>query len=99
MNKSLSMNFAGKMTIRFCVDLCATASNLREKMNFGKPIVATGDPGAPQVFQTQDIVRYSLSHRTPFPARCVIQNHGQHKHTNQCLISFTKGMLTLLKGH
>jgi len=27
----------------------------------------------------------------------VIQNRGQRKHTNQCLISFTKGTLTLLR--
>lgn len=55
---------------------------------------------APLKFRTQNTVRYHHppSTRPHYPS-LIIQNRGQHKHTNQCLISFTKGMLTLLKGH
>lgn len=66
-------------------------------------------PGAPQISNAKSTVRYRRPTALPSrslsrsfclsPPPLVIQNRGQHKHTNQCLISFTKGMLTLLKGH
>jgi len=57
---------------------------------------------APLKFRTQNTVRYHHLppiYSPPHSPFLIIQNRGQHKHTNQCLISFTKGMLTLLKGH
>lgn len=59
---------------------------------------ATGRPLAPLKFRTQDTVvghrrrpAPSLCRVPPVPRTLLSKNRSQHKHTNQCLISFTKG--------
>lgn len=70
-------------------------------VSFGDPFVATWKPWRPSNFETQKPCQIPPPSppNAPPPPLLIIQNRGQHKHTNQCLISFTKGMLTLLKGH